>query len=176
MLQVHCSLLKRVLILSLCHGTGKEHMIDHYQHSACAQLLMFVLSGNGVLQMDQFLLIYVLGAIVVRGCCDFMEIGLFYDLKTSGISPYVFIYALYGYSINFKICLVYDEIFSSSPEKWNILHNKTNEIRNLLILLKILKNTLQSGNVSLLMVALFMLGLCKFMSLFYLFGLQRRRM
>lgn len=41
------------------------------------------------------------------------------------------------------------------------------------ILLKILKNTLQIGNVSLLMVALFMLGLCNFMSLFYLLGLQR---
>lgn len=32
--------------------------------------------------------------------------------------------------IALQICLVYDEIFSSSPEKWNILHNKTNEICN----------------------------------------------
>jgi hypothetical protein len=45
----------------------------------------------------------------------------------------------------------------------------------LVIQLKILENTLQIGYVSLLMVAPFMLGLRKFMSLFYLFGLQRGR-
>lgn len=59
---------------------------------------------------------YVLGAIV-RGCCDFLEIDLFYDLKCLGISLDVFICALYGYSVNFRICLVYDEVFRSSPEK-----------------------------------------------------------
>lgn len=72
----------------------------------------------------------MLGAIVVRGCFEFLEIDLFYDLKRLGVSPDVFICALYGYSINFRICLVYDEIFRSSLEKWNNLHNKTNEICN----------------------------------------------
>ena len=116
---------------------------------------------------------YVLGAIVVRVCCEFLEIDLFYDLKRLGISPDVFICALFGYSINSRICLVYDEVFRSSPEKWSILYNK---FVTRVILLKILKNTLQIGNVILLMVALFMLGVCKFLSLFYLLGLQQGRM
>jgi hypothetical protein len=73
---------------------------------------------------------YVLGAIVVRGCCEFLEIDLFYDLKRLCISLDVFICALFGYSINIRIYLVYDEVFRSSPEKWSILYNKTNEISN----------------------------------------------
>jgi hypothetical protein len=47
-----------------------------------------------------------------------------------GITPDVFICALFGYSINIRICLVYDEVFRSSPEKCIILNNKTNEICN----------------------------------------------
>jgi hypothetical protein len=55
---------------------------------------------------------------------------MFYDLKRLGITPDVFICALFGYSINIRICLVYNEVFRSSPEKCIILNNKTNEICN----------------------------------------------
>jgi hypothetical protein len=55
---------------------------------------------------------------------------MFYDLKRLGITPDVFICALFGYSINIRICLVYDEVFRSSPEKCIILNNKTDEICN----------------------------------------------
>jgi hypothetical protein len=59
---------------------------------------------------------------------------MFYDLKRLGITPDVFICALFGYSINIRICLVYDELFRSSPEKCIILNNKTNEICNIFII------------------------------------------
>jgi hypothetical protein len=75
---------------------------------------------------------YVLGAIVVIGCCDFhhLEIDLFYDLTCLGIYTDVFVCALPSYSVNTRICMVYDKIFRSGTEKCNMVHDKANENKN----------------------------------------------
>lgn len=66
---------------------------------------------------------YVLGAILVIGCCDFhhLVIDLFYYLTCLGFLTDLFVCTLSSYSINTRICILYDKIFTSGTEKCNIV-------------------------------------------------------